>query len=182
MSRIGKQSIVIPDGVELKIENTKIIIKGPKGQLKQTLSSDFELIHDKENKKLTIKTKKESKINSALWGLSRSLFFNMIKGVTDGFEKKLEINGVGYRVSVQDNKLVLNLGFSHPIEIQAPEGIDFRVDKNIISVSGADKQLVGQIAAKIREQKKPEPYKGKGIQYVDEVIRRKSGKKAASTE
>ena len=182
MSRIGKKSIDIPDGVEIKIEDTKVIIKGPKGQSEQILSDAFELIEDKENKELTIKPKKESKDNSALWGLFRSLIFNMVKGVTEGFEKKLEINGVSYRAAVQNNNLVLNLGLSHPIEIEAPEGISFEVDKNIITVSGIDKQLVGQMAAQIREQKKPEPYKGKGIQYIDEVVRRKAGKKATSAE
>jgi len=106
----------------------------------------------------------------------------MIEGVTKGFEKKLEINGVGYRVSLQGNKLILNIGFSHPVEIEAPEGIKFEVDKNIITVFGADKQIVGQTAAKIRAQRKPEPYKGKGIKYLDEVIRRKAGKKAVGTE
>jgi len=140
------------------------------------------LTHDKENMELSIKPIKESKDKSALWGLFRSLIFNMIKGVTEGFEKKLEVNGVGFRVAVQDNKLVLNLGFSHPIEIKTPEGISFEVEKNIITVSGIDKQMVGQVAANIREQKKPEPYKGKGIRYIDEIIRRKAGKKAVGTE
>jgi len=182
MSRIGKKSINIPDGVELKIENAKITVKGPKGQSEQIISDDFELIEDKENKELIIKPKKELKSSSALWGLFRSLISNMVKGVTEGFEKKLEINGVSYRAAVQSNNLVLNLGLSHPIEIKAPEGIIFEVDKNIITVLGIDKQLVGQMAAKIREQKKPEPYKGKGIRYIDEVIKRKAGKKAVSTE
>ncbi|MBU1177209.1 MAG: 50S ribosomal protein L6 [Patescibacteria group bacterium] len=182
MSRIGKKSISIPDGVELKTENKKVIIKGPKGQLEQILPDNFELIQDKENKELSIKPIKESKSNSALGGLFRSLIFNMIKGVTDGFEKKLEINGVSYRASVQNNNLILNLGLSHPVEIEAPKDISFEVEKNIITVLGIDKQLVGQIAAKVREQKKPEPYKGKGIKYIDEVIRRKSGKKSAGTE
>jgi len=182
MSRIGKKSINIPDGVELKIENAKITVKGPKGQSEQIISDDFELIEDKENKELIIKPKKELKSNSALWGLFRSLISNMVKGVTEGFEKKLEINGVSYRAAVQSNNLVLNLGLSHPIEIEAPQGINFEVDKNIITVLGIDKQLVGQMAAKIREQKKPEPYKGKGIRYIDEVIKRKAGKKAVGTE
>lgn len=182
MSRIGKKSINIPDGVELKIENAKVVIIGPKGQLEQQMTDNFEIIQDKEKKEISIKSKKESKNNSALWGLFRSLIFNMIQGVTEGFEKKLEIKGVSYRAAVQNNNLVLNLGLSHPIEIEAPEGIIFEVDKSIITVSGIDKQLVGQMAAKIREQKKPEPYKGKGIKYIDEVIRRKSGKKSAGTE
>jgi len=182
MSRIGKKTINIPDGVELKIENKKVIVKGPKGQLEQILSNNFELVQDKESKELLIKPIKESKSNSALWGLFRSLIFNMIKGVTDGFEKKLEINGVSYRAVVQNNNLILNLGLSHPVEIEAPKDISFEVEKNIITVSGIDKQLVGQIAAKVREQKKPEPYKGKGIRYIDEVIRRKAGKKAVGAE
>jgi len=108
--------------------------------------------------------------------------FNLVLGVSDGFEKKLEINGVGYRASVEGKKIILNIGFSHPVEVEAPNGIEFKVEKNIITVSGADKQLVGQTAAKIRAQRKPEPYKGKGIKYLDEVIRRKSGKKVAGSE
>jgi len=182
MSRIGKKIINIPDGVELKVENTKVVIVGPKGQLEQQITSDFEIIQDKEKKELLIKPKKESKDNSALWGLFRSLIFNMIQGVTDGFEKKLEIKGVSYRAAVENNNLILSLGLSHPVKIEAPEGIVFEVDKSIITISGTDKQLVGQMAAKIREQRKPEPYKGKGIKYIDEVIRRKSGKKAVGTE
>jgi len=110
------------------------------------------------------------------------LAFNLVLGVSDGFEKKLEINGVGYRASVEGKKIILNIGFSHPVEVEAPNGIEFKVEKNIITVSGADKQLVGQTAAKIRAQRKPEPYKGKGIKYLDEVIRRKSGKKVAGSE
>ncbi len=180
MSRIGKQSIIIPENVEVKIDKNQIIIKGPQGQLEQLLPPQIELIQEKAS--LAVKPRKESKKTRALWGLWRSLIFNMIEGVTKGFEKKLEINGVGYRVSLQGNKLILNIGFSHPVEIEAPEGIKFEVDKNIITVFGADKQIVGQTAAKIRAQRKPEPYKGKGIKYLDEVIRRKAGKKAVGTE
>jgi len=182
MSRIGKKIISIPDGVEFKIDDREIIIKGPKGELKQELFKNFDIVHDKEKKELTISPKKESGKISAMWGLLRSLVFNMIKGVTEGFEKKLEINGVSYRASVQNNNLILNLGLSHPIEIKAPQGITFGVEKNIITVSGPDKQVVGQIAAEVREKKKPEPYKGKGIKYIDEVIKRKTGKKAAGSE
>lgn len=182
MSRIGKKSINIPDGVEIKVENTRVIVSGPKGKLEQKITNKFEIVEDKENKELLIKLKKESKANSALWGLFRSLIFNMVQGVTEGFQKKLEIKGVSYRAAVQNNNLILNLGLSHPVEIIAPEGIIFEVDKNSITVSGIDKQLVGQMAAKVREQKKPEPYKGKGIKYIDEVIRRKSGKKSAGSE
>ena len=180
MSRIGKKTIDIPEKVEIKAENGKVLVKGPKGQLEQEISKDFELII--KDKELILKPKKELKKHSAFWGLYRSLIANMIKGVTEGFEKKLEINGVSYRASVQNNTLTLNLGLSHPVEIKAPENITFQVEKNIITVSGIDKQLVGQVAAEIRGKKKPEPYKGKGIKYIDEIIRRKAGKKAVGAE
>ncbi|MAF20756.1 MAG: 50S ribosomal protein L6 [Parcubacteria group bacterium] len=180
MSRIGKQPIIIPEKVEVKIDQDNIIVKGPRGELKQVIPFQIEVsLKDKE---LIVKPRPGSKGVSAFWGLSRALIFNMVKGVTDGFEKKLEIEGVGYRVALQDNKLVLNLGFSHPIEIEAPAGIEFNVEKNLITVAGPDKQLVGQVAAKIRDQRKPEPYKGKGIHYLGEVIRKKAGKKAVGTE
>jgi len=182
MSRIGKQPITIPDNVELKIDDTNINVKGPKGNLNQILSDKLEFVYDKEKKELTIKPKKKSKETSALWGLFRSLIFNMVQGVTEGFEKKLELNGVGFRAAVENGKLVLNIGLSHPIEIEAPEGIIFELEKNIITVLGADKQVVGQIAAKVRDQKKPEPYKGKGIRYIDEVVKRKAGKKVVGAE
>jgi len=123
-----------------------------------------------------------NKKTGALWGTFRSLVDNMIQGVINGFEKKLEIQGVGYRASLEKNKLILNLGFSHSIEIEAPKGIDFNVEKNIITISGINKQLVGQIAANIRAKRKPEPYKGKGIRYQGEVVRRKAGKKAVASE
>lgn len=185
MSRIGKQPITIPENVEVKISDNQITVKGPLGELNQTILSQIELtLKDSSNgqKELLVSPKKESKDTSALWGLFRALIFNMVKGVTDGFEKKLEIQGVGYRASLQGDKLSLNIGLSHPVDIEAPKGIEFKVDKNIITISGTDKQLVGQIAAKIRDQRKPEPYKGKGIRYVDEVVKRKAGKKAAGTE
>jgi len=118
----------------------------------------------------------------ALWGLSRAILANLVKGVTEGYEKKLEIEGVGFRAAVQGNKLVMSLGFSHPVEIEAPPGIDFKVEKNVITVSGIDKELVGQVSADIRSRKKPEPYKGKGIRYQGEVIKIKAGKKAVSSE
>lgn len=180
MSRIGKQPIQIPENVEVKIIQDGIKVKGPKGELNQSIPSQIEVAL--KEKELVVTPRQKTKETPALWGLFRSLIFNMVQGVSQGFEKKLEIEGVGYRASLQGNKLVLNLGFSHPIEIEAPEGIEFKVDKNIITVSGIDKQLVGQMAAKIRAQRKPEPYKGKGIHYLGEVIRRKAGKKAAGTE
>jgi len=180
MSRIGKQSIIIPENVEVKIADSQIKVKGSQGELTQSIPPQIEITL-KENE-LLVTLRKKTKGSAALWGLLRALIFNMVKGVTEGFEKKLEIEGVGYRASLQDNKLILNLGFSHPVEVVAPEGIEFKVDKNIITISGIDKQLVGQIAAKIRAFRKPEPYKGKGIHYLGEVIRRKSGKKAVGTE
>ena len=180
MSRIGKQPIQIPANVQVNISQDEVKIKGPQGELNQSIPSQLKLILEEQELKVIPQGK--SKNTSALWGLFRSLIFNMVQGVSQGFEKKLEIEGVGYRASLQGNKLILNLGFSHPIEIEAPEGIEFKVDKNIITVSGIDKQLVGQLAAKIRDQRKPEPYKGKGIHYLGEVIRRKAGKKAVGTE
>jgi len=180
MSRVGKKPIIIPENVEIKIEPGQIIVKGPKGELRQSIPPQVKL--DLTGKELVVVPQEKSKNTPALWGLVRSLVFNMIKGATEGFEKKLELEGVGYRVSLQGNKLILNVGLSHPIEVTAPAGIDFKVEKNLITVSGIDKQLVGQIAAKIRAYRKPEPYKGKGIRYQGEVIRRKAGKKAVSTE
>ncbi len=180
MSRIGKKTIEIPQGVEVKLSKREIKVKGPKGELTRLIPLELEV--SLEEKELKVSPRKKTKNSAALWGLWRSLISNMIEGVTEGFEKKLEVNGVGYRANLEGKKLVLHLGFSHPVEIEAPEGIEFKVERNLISVSGIDKQLVGQIAAKIRSKKKPEPYKGKGIKYVDEVIRRKAGKKAVGTE
>lgn len=179
MSRIGKQAIKIPEDVEIKLDGNLLVVKGPKGELSHKLNHDINLeIKDKE---LLVKAKKTKK-NSVIWGTSRALMNNMVEGVTKGFEKKLIFEGVGYRASVGGSKLVLNLGYSRPIEIEAPAGIEFKVEKNTIVVSGIDKQLVGEIAADIRAKRKPEPYKGKGIRYEDEVIRRKAGKKAVATE
>lgn len=187
MSRIGKKPIIIPEGVEVEIKGENVIVKGKKGELSQTVPSLFELSlkdssDDSSLKELVIIPKKKGKNSFALWGLFRSLIFNIVYGVHEGFEKKLEINGVGYRAALEGKTLVLSLGLSHPVKIEAPENIEFKVEKNIITVSGIDKQLVGQMAAKIRDQKKPEPYKGKGIKYIDEVIRRKAGKKAVGSE
>jgi large subunit ribosomal protein L6 len=185
MSRIGKKPIIIPKDVEVKIEDDEIMVKGPKGELRRAIFPEIKIelkdLLDKE-RKLVLSIKKRTKKSRAFWGLLRTLIFNMIEGVTKGFEKQLEIQGVGYRASLQGNVLVLNIGFSHPVEIKAPEGVEFKVEKNIITVFGLDKQLVGQTAAKIRAQKKPEPYKGKGIRYLGEVVRRKAGKKTTSTE
>ena len=175
MPRIGKKIIIIPQDVTVTISDQQVIVKGPKG----TLERDFHGRINFEKKdniiKVTVK-KPEEKRSRELWGSSRVSLFNMVKGVTEGFSKKLEIHGVGYRASVSGKKLILNLGFSQPVEFEIPPGIEIKVEKNIITISGIDKQLVGQVAAQIREMRKPEPYKGKGIKYVDEIIRRKAGK------
>lgn len=181
MSRIGKQPIIVPEGVKVEIEGNLVTVAGPKGELKKEFSSKVD-ITQKDNQVIVSVKNQEDKEEAALWGLTRSIVANMVQGVTEGFEKKLEISGVGYKAAISGEKLVLNVGFSHPVEYKIPEGIDVTVEKNIITISGADKQLVGQVAAEIRSVRKPEPYKGKGIKYVDEVIRRKVGKAAAKGE
>lgn len=180
MSRIGKRPISIPDGVEVKQEDQKIIVKGTKGTLEQGLPSFVELeIKDNEIKVLV--KQPNNKEQRSCWGTIAALIRNMIKGVKDGFEKKLELVGVGYRAELKGEDLVLNVGFSHPINFKIPEGIKANVEKNTIVIQGIDKQLVGEVAAKIRKFRKPEPYKGKGIKYSDEVVRRKAGKKVSAT-
>ena len=179
MSRIGKMPITIPAGVDVTIgANNEITVKGKLGTLCETMSAD--MIITKEGDTITVARPSDQKEHRALHGLTRTLIANMVTGVSDGFQKQLEINGVGYRASKQGNKLVLNLGYSHPVEMEEPEGIKIDVPQpNQIIVSGFDKQKVGQIAAQIREKRAPEPYKGKGIKYVDEYIRRKEGKTGA---
>lgn len=180
MSRIGKKPIKIPDGVEVKIDGQKISVKGPKGVLDLTLHEWAKIAVRDDSGKNVIDinvANPENAKQAAIWGLSARLINNMIKGVTDGFEQKLEINGVGFRAAMQGkDKLILEVGFSHPVEFMVPAGITVTAEKNILTVSGIDKQLVGETAASIRRIKEPEPYKGKGIKYVDEVIRRKAGK------
>lgn len=176
MSRIGKLPIEIPQGVEVDIQGNFVSVKGPKGQLENTFSDIIAI--KKEDNRILISPKQKTEKTSAFWGLTRSLIANMVEGVSNGFSKKLEIHGVGYRAIAQGEKLVLNLGFSHLIEVEMPDGIEFAVEKNIIIVRGIDKQKVGKIAAEIRSYRKPEPYKGKGIRYEGEVVRRKAGKKA----
>jgi large subunit ribosomal protein L6 len=179
MSRIGKMPITIPQGVDVTIgANNEITVKGKLGTLCETMSAD--MIITKDGDTITVARPSDQKEHRALHGLTRTLIANMVTGVSDGFQKQLEINGVGYRASKQGNKLVLNLGYSHPVEMEEPEGIKIDVPQpNQIIVSGFDKQKVGQIAAQIREKRAPEPYKGKGIKYVDEYIRRKEGKTGA---
>ncbi len=180
MSRIGKQPIAIPEGVDVKIDGDFVIIKGPKGELKNKIRPEIKV--EIKDKQIILKPVKSLRDTQALWGTYRSLIANMTQGVTKGFEKKLEIEGVGYKANLEGKDLILNLGYSHSIKIKAPEGIELKVEKNVITVSGTDKQLVGQIAAEIRSKRKPEPYKGKGIRYQGEVVRRKTGKKAVGTE
>lgn len=178
MSRLGKLPIKIPTDVKINVNKDIVIVSGKNGELKQKLHSD--IIIDINENEVVIKVKNpEDKKQNSLWGLFRALINNMVVGVGIGYEKKLEIKGVGYKATVNGNKLNLNLGFSHPIEFVLPDGISANVENNTISIKGADKQLVGEVAAQIRKYRKPEPYKGKGIRYSDEIIRRKAGKAAA---
>ena len=175
MSRIGKMPIAIPSGVNIDVaENNKVTVKGPKGTLERVLPSILTV--KVEDGQIKVERPNDEKETKALHGLTRSLINNMVVGVTDGYKKTLEINGVGYRAQKQGKKLTLSLGFSHPVEMEDPEGIETRVVDNKIEVEGIDKEKVGQYAAVIRDKKRPEPYKGKGIKYSDEVIRRKVGK------
>ena len=176
MSKIGKKLIEIPRGVEVKIDAGLVWAKGPKGELKKTFHDSVSISIEGNN--IVVKNKKDDSADTAIWGLVRSLLANMIKGVSEGFEKKLELVGTGYRASIEGRDLVLVVGYSHPVKIPAPEGIDFKVEKSVITIAGIDKELVGKVAAKVRSVRPPEPYKGKGILYLGEVIRRKAGKAA----
>lgn len=178
MSRIGKKPIEIPSGIEVKIVNDLVSVKGPKGELSLKIHPDV-LIEKKENE-INVNIKNSDDVDQrALWGLFARLIQNMIIGVKDGYEKKMEVVGVGFRVALAGNKLVLNLGLSHQVEFVLPAGIKAEVEKNIITLSGIDKQLVGETAARLRRLRKPDVYKGKGIKYVDEIIKKKPGKAAA---
>lgn len=181
MSKIGKKPIDIPTGVSISLDEkkNKVSVKGSKGEL--SLDVDFNVQVEIKDNQIALSIKKEIKKNLALWGLYRSLVANMIFGVEKGYEKQLELQGVGHKATQTGKNITLNLGFSHPVIFEAPEGIELKVEKNIITISGIDKQLVGQVAADIRSKKKPEPYKGKGIRYVGEQVRRKVGKKVAGT-
>lgn len=181
MSRIGKQPIKLPKGTEAKLENGFVVVKGPKGELKEKLHPFVNVEIRPEEMEVSVKHP-EVKKEGAIWGLFRTLIQNMVSGVNQPFEKKLEINGVGYRAAMSGTKLSLNVGYSHPVDFQLPQGISAKVDANVITLSGLSKYLVGETAAQIRKIRKPEPYKGKGIKYADEVIRRKAGKSAAKGE
>lgn len=175
MSRTGRKPITLPQGVEVKIDGNVVSVKGPKGQLERAMHQD--MIIKMEDNIIVIERPSDNKQHKALHGTTRSLLANMVEGVSKGFEKNLELVGVGYRAQKQGNKLVLNMGYSHPVEMEAPAGIEIDVPAATkISVKGADKQVVGEFAANIRAVRLPEPYKGKGIKYADEKIRRKAGK------
>ena len=175
MSRIGRMPIAVPAGVTVDIaENNHVTVKGPKGTLERTLPEEMSI--KLEDSVVTVTRPNDLKRMKSLHGLTRTLIHNMVVGVTEGYTKVLEVNGVGYRASKSGNKLTLNLGYSHPVEMADPEGIESTVEGNKITVKGIDKEKVGQFAAEIRDKRRPEPYKGKGIKYADEVIRRKVGK------
>jgi large subunit ribosomal protein L6 len=179
MSRIGKSIIIIPANTQVKVEKGLVTVKGPKGELQQALHKD--VMVEINGQEVTVKVTNETDRSiRALWGLFRSLINNMVVGVNDGFSKKMEIKGVGYKAQVNGQNLLLNLGFSHPVNFPLPKGISALVEGNFLTISGFDKALVGEMSAQIRKLRKPEPYKGKGIRYVDEIIRRKAGKTAAS--
>lgn len=177
MSRIGKAPIAVPAGVTVTIKDQTVSVKGPKGQLSREFRSEMDIKQDGD--KITVGRKSEDRNARSLHGLSRTLLANMIKGVSTGFDQTLEIVGVGYRATMEGQKLVMQLGYSHPVEIQPAEGLTIAVGKgNVITVSGSDKQAVGDLAADIRSRRPPEVYKGKGVKYQGEVIRRKAGKAA----
>lgn len=181
MSRIGKKPIEIPQTVKAEISGGFIKVIGPKGELTSSINGNINA--EIGDGRVLVSPKKDlSKKEKGLWGMQRMIIFNMIEGVNKGFEKKLEIEGVGYKAVVQGDELILNVGFVHPVKVKKPEGVGFLVEKNVITISGIDKQKVGQVAAEIRAVKKAEPYKGKGIKYQGEKIRRKEGKKVVSAK
>ena len=180
MSRIGKTIIPVPQGVELTLSPEQVIVKGPKGVLNVSIPKHVLINFDDAKRELTVNVDQPDNGDvRALWGLIRQLLANAVSGVQKPFEKSLEFVGVGFRVAMEGKALKMEVGFSHPVIFQVPEGIEASVDKNVVKISGIDKQLVGETAARIRKVKPPEPYKGKGIKYSDEVIRRKAGKAAA---
>jgi large subunit ribosomal protein L6 len=177
MSRIGKQPIAVPANVTVDISDGTVRVKGPKGELSREIPRQISIT--RENGTLQVQRQSDEPQHRSLHGLTRSLVANMVTGVTDGFTRRLEVNGVGYRAAVTGGNLVLQVGYSHPVLYPAPAGISFVVQANAITISGADKELVGEVAAQIRRVRPPEPYKGKGIKYAEEVIRRKAGKAGA---
>lgn len=176
MSRLGKQPIALPSGVEATFADGVLTVKGPKGTLARSIKNDVAVAV--ENNTIVLTPDETSEDAPALWGTYAAHANNMVKGVTDGFEKKLEIEGVGYRAEMKGNTLVLNVGFSHPVELDVPEGLQATVEKNVITITGSDNEILGQFAADVKKVRPPEPYKGKGIRYQGEYIIRKQGKKA----
>lgn len=177
MSRVGKQRLAIPDKTTVTVVDGLVTVKGPLGELSRSFPSDITVTVD--GSEIVFTPKKDTNELYAIWGTCASHVKNMIAGVTKLYEKKLILEGVGYRAEMQNGKLVMQLGFSHPVTLEVPAGINLTVEKGNLTINGIDKELVGQFAAKVRDQKKPEPYKGKGMRYSDEVIRRKEGKRAA---
>jgi large subunit ribosomal protein L6 len=176
MSRVGNSAIAIPSGVTVSQQDGVVVVKGKNGELSAPLHSEVELVVADDL--ATVKPRRKTKLSQSLWGTMRATINNMVVGVGEGFSRKLEINGVGYRAAMQGNKLVLNLGFSHPVEMAVPAGLTVAVENNTqINISGADKQLLGQFASEIRSKRPPEPFKGKGVKYAGEHIVRKEGKK-----
>lgn len=176
MSRIGRMPVVLPNGVDVEIKGSAVRVKGPKGELSHTFPASMQI--SKDDGKILVNRPSDERTQRALHGMTRALIQNMVSGVSTGFEKVLEVNGVGYRAELDGRVLVLSVGYSHPVRIEPPAGISFEVDPKIrqIKIKGFDKQEVGQVAADIRKVRPPEPYKGKGIKYIDEKIRRKAGK------
>ena len=175
MSRIGKKPVPVPSGVTVSIDAQSVVVKGPKGELSRVLPEKVKIAQ--EGEQVVVTRQDDSRTARARHGLSRTLIANMVEGVSKGFEKRLEIKGVGYRASVKGKTLTMNLGYSHPVEFEPPAGIEFKVESNTnVIVSGIDKELVGTVAAKIRDARPPEPYKGKGVRYLGEMVRRKAGK------
>ena len=174
MSRIGKLPVEVPEKVEVKVDGITVSVKGPNGQLEQTFTDSVKI--ELKDKQVYVTPVDESQTARSMWGTTRTLIHNMVHGVTQGFTKGLEFNGVGYKAKVQGQTLELNLGYSHPINYDLPTGISAKVQKNVIEISGSNKELVGFVAAKVRSFRPPEPYKGKGIKYSDETIIRKAGK------
>lgn len=179
MSRIGKLPVSIPSGVEVKLQDNHLEVKGPKGVLDLNVPPHLDVVYEADVISVNPKNL-EDKLSVSLWGTYQRLIANLVTGVTDGFTKVLEFNGVGWRMEVKGKVLVMHLGYSHPIEYAFPENVDISLEKNVITITGIDKQKVGQIAAEIKAFRKPEPYKGKGIKYQGEIIRRKAGKQAKS--
>jgi large subunit ribosomal protein L6 len=177
MSRIGKMPISVPTSVTVDVQDGTVRVKGPKGELARQVPGQISVVRDDGT--LRVERSSDEPMQRSLHGLTRSLIANMVVGVTDGFTRRLEVNGVGYRAAVSSGNLVLQVGFSHPVLVPAPPGISFTVQANAITISGADKEMVGEVAAQVRRVRPPEPYKGKGIKYAEEVIRRKAGKAGA---